>query len=62
MLASLLGLSSLVRYFPHIWTACVYRQPIANRPVDDKLLPVIEQFLGNVTSRFPVLVTNLLLG
>ncbi|HET6431695.1 YaaC family protein [Dyella sp.] len=62
MLASLLGLSSLVRYFPHIWTACVYRQPISNRPVDDMLLPVIEQFLDNVTRRFPALVTHLLLN
>lgn len=62
MLAALLGLSSLVRYFPHIWTACVYRQPIAGRGVDDELLPVIEQFLGNVTGRFPTLVTHLLLG
>lgn len=62
MLASLLGLSSLVRYFPHIWTASVYRQSIANRPVDDELLPVIEQFLGSVTNRFPILVTNLLLN
>lgn len=62
MLASLLGLSSLVRYFPHIWTACVHRQSIANRPVDDELLPVIEQFLGSVTSQFPILVTNLLLS
>lgn len=62
MLAALLGLSNLVRYSPHIWTACVYRQPIANRPVDDALLPVIEQFLGSVTGRFPILITNLLLG
>lgn len=62
MLAALLGLSSLVRYFPHIWTACVYRQPIAGRAVDDELLPVIEQFLRDVASGFPTLVTHLLLG
>lgn len=62
MLASLLGLSNLVRYSPHIWTSCIYRQPIAGRPVDDELLPVIEKFLGNVTDRFPILVTNLLLS
>lgn len=62
VLASLFGLSSLVRYFPHIWTACVYRQSIAGNTVDDGLLPVIEQCLGDVTRRFPILVTELLLG
>lgn len=62
MFAALFGLSSLVRYHPHIWTACVYRQQIANRSVDDAMLPVVEQFLGLVGTRFPNLVTKLLLG
>lgn len=60
-LAALLGLSSLVRYHPHTWTACIYRRQISSRPIDDGLLPVIEEFLALVESKFPRLVAEILL-
>jgi hypothetical protein len=60
-LACLLGLSSLVRYHPHVWTACVHRRPIGQRPVDDRLLPVIEAFLGRVRVDFPEYIATILL-
>lgn len=60
--AALLGLSSLVRYHPHTWTACVHRRRLAGRPVDDALLPVIEAFLEVVGQRVPSLVAEILLG
>ncbi len=60
-LAALLGLSSLVRYRPHTWTACVHRRPIGGRAVDDAILPVIEEFLDIVKSSFPQFVAKTLL-
>lgn len=60
--AALLGLSSLVRYHPHTWTACVHRRRLAGRPVDDALLPVIEAFLEVVGQRVPSLAAEILLG
>jgi hypothetical protein len=61
-LAALLGLSSIVRYHPHTWTACVHRRPLGGRPVDDVLLPVIEAFLDDVELRFPQFVAKAILG
>jgi hypothetical protein len=61
-LAGLLGLSSIVRYRPHIWTACVHRRRIGNNPVDDSLLPVIEAFLEAVKSSFPQFTAKALLS
>lgn len=62
MLAALLGLSSLVRYHPHTWTACVHRRRISDRAVDDTLLPVIGVFLDTVQSRFPQFIADAMLG
>jgi hypothetical protein len=59
-LAALLGLSSLVRYQPHIWTASVHRRMLANAAVDDRLLPVIEEFLETTLSTFPDFVATIL--
>jgi YaaC-like Protein len=59
-LAGLLGLSSIVRYRPHIWTACVHRRRIGNHPVDDSLLPVIEAFLEAVKGSFPQFIAKAL--
>lgn len=59
--AALLGLSSLVRYHPHVWTACVHRRPVSVRPVDDALLPVIERFLGHVEGSFPQFIADAIL-
>ena len=61
MLAALLGLSSLVRYRPHTWTACVHRRPIGQNPVDDTMLPVIEAFLATVKSSFPQFIAGALM-
>ena len=60
MFAALLGLSSLVRYHPHTWTACVHRRPLAGRAIDDSLLPVISEFLASVESSFPKFVAEAL--
>jgi hypothetical protein len=60
--AALLGLSSLVRYHPHIWTGCVHRRRVGERAVDDTLLPVIEEFLDGAVGRIPDLVVEVLLG
>jgi hypothetical protein len=62
MFAALLGLSYLVRYHPHTWTACVHRRPLASRSVDEMLLPVIETFLGEAQVRFPQFVADAILG
>ena len=61
MLAALLGLSSLVRYRPHTWTACVHRRPIGQNPVDDTMLPVIEAFLSTAKSSFPAFIAGALM-
>lgn len=61
MMAALLGLSSLVRYHPHTWTACVYRRQISGRPIDDALLPVIEAFLAVVEEKLPKFIAKTLL-
>ena len=60
MLAALLALSSLVRYHPHTWTACVHRRPMAGRTIDDSLLPVISEFLASVELSFPRFVAEAL--
>ncbi len=62
MLATLHGLSSLVRYHPHTWTSCVSRRSISGRCVDDSLLPVIELFLDNVQHQFPKFIADVILG
>lgn len=61
MLAALLGLSSLVRYHPHTWTACIYRRQVSGRPVDDQFLPVIEEFLAMVQAKFPRFIAEAIL-
>lgn len=61
-LLGLLSLSSLVRYRPHVWTSCVHRRRLGDRPVDDGLLPAIEVFLDCVTECFPKLVADVLLA
>ena len=60
MLAALLALSSLVRYQPHTWTACVHRRPVAGHAIDDSLLPLIAEFMDDVESRFPAFVAEVL--
>jgi hypothetical protein len=60
-LAALLGLSSLVRYHPHTWTACVHRRPLGEQAVDESLLPVIETFLAGVQTGFPQFVADAIL-
>lgn len=62
MMLTLLGLSSLVRYEPHTWTACIHRRPLAGRPVDDVLLPVIEQFLNFAMVTMPTFVVSALIA
>jgi hypothetical protein len=61
MMAALLGLSSLVRYHPHTWTACVYRRQVSDRQIDDTLLPVIEEFLAVVEAKLPRFIAEALL-
>ena len=61
-LLGLLSLSSLVRYRPHVWTSCVHRRRLGEKPVDDALLPAIEVFLECVTESFPQLVADVLLS
>lgn len=62
LLLGLLGLSSLVRYQPHVWTSSVHRRRFGDRPIDDQLIPVIEAFLARSTEAFPRLVSDVLLN
>lgn len=59
-LATLLTLSSLVRYHPHTWTACVHRRSLSGKPIDDSLLPLIDEFLSKVAGAFPGFVAEAL--
>lgn len=61
VMVALFGLSALVRYHPHTWTACVYRRQLSNYPIDDTLLPVVEEFLAVVEGKFPRLIAELML-
>lgn len=61
LLAGLLALSSLVRYHPDVWTACVHRRPLPKRPVDDQYLPLFEAFLAHAADAFPHLLTCVLM-
>jgi YaaC-like Protein len=58
VLAALLALSSIVRYHPHTWTACVHRRPVAGRAIDDSLLPLIVEFMNDVETRFPAFIAE----
>ncbi len=60
VLAALLALSSIVRYHPHTWTACVHRRPVAGRAIDDSLLPLIVEFMNDVETRFPAFIAEAL--
>lgn len=55
------GLSSIVRYQPHVWTAAVARRALPERQQDDHVLALIEEFLSSPPANFANLVACVLL-
>lgn len=53
-------LSSLVRYRPQIWAHAIARSAYADKPLDDKMLSLIEKFLDTNRNSIPELVVQVL--
>jgi hypothetical protein len=53
-------LSSLVRYRPQIWAHAIARSAFGDKPVDDRMLSLIEKFLDHNRSSIPELVVQVL--
>ena len=53
-------LSSLVRYRPQIWAHAITRSAFGDKPVDDRMLSLIEKFLDLNRSSIPELVVAVL--
>jgi len=53
-------LSSLVRYRPQIWAHAISRSTFGDKPVDDKMLSLIEKFLDLNRNSIPELVVQVL--
>jgi hypothetical protein len=53
-------LSSLVRYRPQIWAHAIARSAFGDKPVDDRMLSLIEKFLDVNRNTIPELVVQVL--
>jgi hypothetical protein len=53
-------LSSLVRYRPQVWQNTISRSVTSQRPADDRCLSLIEQFLDEVLTSFPLMLVRLI--
>ena len=61
-LIGLHALSSVVRYYPHLWTAAIHGRAGPGGGKDDRLLAMVEAFLGAPSTDLSTLVAAVLMG